>query len=86
MAKGPKGERRPDDPAQAAILAVRIALGEAAEELGAAPSTAKNPAAVTLGSLGGRKGGKARAAALSKERRREIAQRAAKARWGDDRK
>ena len=41
----------------------------------------KNPAAVALGSLGGRKGGKARAAKLTAERRREIAQRAAAARW-----
>jgi len=28
MAKGPHGERRPDDPAAAAVAAVRIALGE----------------------------------------------------------
>ncbi len=42
----------------------------------------KNPAAVALGKLGGMKGGKARAAKLSAQKRREIAQRAAKARWG----
>lgn len=41
----------------------------------------KNPAAVALGRLGGLKGGKARAKALSPEERREIASRAAKARW-----
>jgi hypothetical protein len=41
----------------------------------------KNPAAVVLGRLGGLKGGKARAAKLSPIRRREIAQKAAKARW-----
>lgn len=41
----------------------------------------KNPAAVALGKLGGRKGGRARAAKLSAERRKEIAQRAAQARW-----
>lgn len=41
----------------------------------------KNPAAVTLGRLGGLKGGKARAEKLSPERRKEIAQKAAKARW-----
>jgi len=41
----------------------------------------KNPAAVMLGRLGGLKGGKARAAKLSAKRRREIAQKAAKARW-----
>lgn len=41
----------------------------------------KNPAAVALGSLGGKKGGPARAAALSPKRRKEIAMKAAKARW-----
>lgn len=41
----------------------------------------KNPAAVALGRLGGLKGGKARAAKLSKRRRTEIAKRAARARW-----
>lgn len=47
------------------------------------PSTnGKNPAAVALGRLGGLKGGKARAAALSKRRLKEIAKKAAAARWG----
>ena len=41
----------------------------------------KNPAAVALGKLGGVKGGRARAAKLSPEDRRAIAQRAAQARW-----
>jgi hypothetical protein len=41
----------------------------------------KNPAAVALGRLGGKKGGKARAEKLSPERRKEIAQRAAAKRW-----
>lgn len=41
----------------------------------------KNQAAVQLGKLGGLKGGKARAASLTPERRKEIAQKAAKARW-----
>ncbi len=41
----------------------------------------KNPAAVALGRLGGLKGGKARAAKLSPERRSEIARNAIKARW-----
>jgi hypothetical protein len=41
----------------------------------------KNPAAVALGKLGGPKGGPARAAALSPARRKEIAARAAQARW-----
>ena len=42
----------------------------------------KNPAAVALGKLGGFKGGKARAKKLSPERRKEIAKKAARARWG----
>ena len=41
----------------------------------------KNPAAVELGRLGGKKGGKARAEKLTPEQRKEIAQRAAQARW-----
>lgn len=46
-----------------------------------APSESeKNPAAVELGRLGGLKGGKARAKALSPERRREIAMLGVKAR------
>lgn len=43
----------------------------------------KDPAAVALGRKGGLKGGKARAASLSKKRRVEIAKGAAKARWKD---
>ncbi len=42
----------------------------------------KNPAAVLLGKMGGVKGGNARAAKLSPERRRQIARVAARARWG----
>lgn len=41
----------------------------------------KNPAAVELGRLGGLKGGKARAEKLSAKRRKEIALKAARARW-----
>lgn len=41
----------------------------------------KNPAAVALGRLGGLKGGKARAAKLSKKQRTEIASKAARIRW-----
>ena len=42
----------------------------------------KNEAAVTLGRLGGLKGGKARAVKLTPERRAEIAKKAAEKRWG----
>jgi hypothetical protein len=41
----------------------------------------KNPAAVSLGRLGGIKGGPARAAALTPRRKRDIARKAAAARW-----
>jgi hypothetical protein len=42
---------------------------------------ASNPHAAALGHLGGLKGGPARAAALSPERRRQIARHAARRRW-----
>lgn len=44
----------------------------------------KNQAAVELGRLGGKKGGKARAAKLTPKRRSEIAKKAAQARWNKD--
>ena len=46
------------------------------------PHAGKNPAAVALGKLGGAKGGAARAAALSPRKRKQIAKKAALARWG----
>jgi hypothetical protein len=45
------------------------------------PKPAKHPAAVALGRLGGLKGGKARAAAMTPARRKAVAAAAAKARW-----
>ena len=47
----------------------------------AEPKPEKNPAAVALGRLGGVKSGKARAAKLTAEKRREIAKKAAQKRW-----
>lgn len=41
----------------------------------------KNPAAVALGRLGGKRGGPARAARMTPEQRRESAKKAASARW-----
>jgi hypothetical protein len=41
----------------------------------------KNPHAVALGRLGGLKGGRARAAKLTEEQRKDIARRAALKRW-----
>src|SRR5688572_4726026 len=46
---------------------------------------AVNPHAAALGRLGGLKGGPARAAVLSRERRREIARHAAQKRWARSR-
>lgn len=80
MPRGPKGERRPADVIGNAVKVMRIATGEEPEDYGqAADAEGKNPAAVALG----RMGGKARAQGLSPKKRREIAKRAAKARWGD---
>jgi hypothetical protein len=45
------------------------------------PERGKNPAAVALGRLGGKKGGIARANKLSKRRKSEIAKHAAETRW-----
>ena len=45
----------------------------------------KNPHAAALGRLGGLKGGRARAKALSPARRKRIASQAAKARWAKTR-
>jgi hypothetical protein len=42
----------------------------------------KNPAAVALGKLGGKKGGDARAAKLTAQQRVDIARSAAAKRWG----
>lgn len=46
----------------------------------------RNAAAVMLGRLGGKKGGPARAAKLSRKQRREIAIKAARARWDKKRR
>lgn len=50
-------------------------------EATAHPKREKNPAAVALGRLGGLKGGKARAQALTAAQRVIIAKKAATARW-----
>ena len=75
-----RSSKRPRDANQLAKLIVDLATGQIAK---GSPDrdSAKNPAAVTLGRLGGSKGGVARARALSSEKRREIAKAAADARW-----
>lgn len=76
-------KRRPGEASQLAKAIVDEAVGDAPEkEAEEAPADGgKNPAAVALGRLGGQKGGKARAAKLTKEQRSEIARKAARARW-----
>jgi len=66
------------DPNQKAKQIVDLLTGEITE---VNPDEGKNPAAVSLGRLGGLKGGKARAEKLTPERRKEIAQLGAKKRW-----
>jgi hypothetical protein len=61
-----------------AVNAFRI-VQEATEQIEPKPAKTFDP--VALGRLGGLKGGKARAAKLSPERRKEIAVKAASARW-----
>jgi hypothetical protein len=72
MPKGPRGEKRPADVIGAAVLVGRIATGEV-EDTRPAPKSA----AAEMGS----KGGKARAASLSKKKRSAIAKKAAASRW-----
>ena len=75
MPVGPKGEKRPRDVIGAAVKVMRIATGEIEEDID--PKFAASSAAAELG----RRGGKARKQALSPERRKEIARKAAKTRW-----
>ncbi len=74
MPKGPKGQKRPADVVGAAVKVMKIATGEIEED---ADDDGKDKAAVELG----RKGGRARAAKLTKEQREDIARLAAQARW-----
>ena len=76
MPRGPKGEKRPADVIGNAVKVMRIATGEEEE-------TARDPAKA-LHRKGGLKGGKARAASLSSERKSAIASKAAAARWKKD--
>ncbi len=63
--------KRPKDFNQRAKNIVDLATGQITEKN---PNEGKNPAAVSLGRLGGLKGGKARADKLTPEKRKEIAQ------------
>ena len=69
----------PKDFNQIAYEVVQKAIGAMPEE--EPPDPTKNPAAVTLGRLGGLKGGKARAESLTPAKRKAIAKKAADKRW-----
>jgi hypothetical protein len=71
--------KRPRDINQLAKFIVDVSTGEV--ELPECQPDDKNPAAVELGKLGGKKGGKARAKKLTPEQRQDIARLAAQARW-----
>ena len=73
-----RSSKPPRDLNQIAKFIVDQASGEAPKE---EPPHVKNEAAVALGRLGGKKGGAARAAALTQEQRSEIAKKAATKRW-----
>jgi hypothetical protein len=74
MPKGLKGQKRPVDVIGNAVKVMRIATGEEGDNI---VDDGKDPAAKSLGS----RGGKARAASLSKKERAAIAKKAAAARW-----
>lgn len=72
MPKGPNGEKRPADAIGLAVMIGKIATGEIEDARDDVSS-----AAAQMGKLGG----KARAAAMTPERRAEIAKAAAAKRW-----
>ncbi len=78
MADGPR--KRPRDFNQLAKRLVDESTGDTPAD-DAPAEREKDPAAVALGRRGGLKGGKARAARMTAEERREAARRAAEARW-----
>jgi hypothetical protein len=65
---------------------VEQAIGEQMDgsPLPVPPEDKRNPHAVALGSMGGKKGGKARAKSLTPAKRRSIAKKAAKSRWDNN--
>ncbi len=70
-------KRPPRDANQLAKYILDVTTGDA-EKI---QPPKKNPAAVALGKLGASKGGQARALSLSAKKRKEIAKKAAGARW-----
>ena len=75
MPTGPKGQKRPADVVSNAVHVMKVLTGEA-DDTGPADD-GKDKAAQEMG----RKGGAARAKAMTAEQRSEIAKKAARARW-----
>ncbi|MCH7769092.1 MAG: hypothetical protein IH828_09225 [Nitrospinae bacterium] len=73
-----KKKAPPDD---VNVLATKIVKSATKDKSEPDKDKEKNPHAVALGRLGGKKGGPARAKKLSKKRRVEIAKKAAETRW-----
>lgn len=74
-------KKRDHDFAVTALRVVQEATKESELEQPQVQPEGKNPHAVALGRLGGLKGGKARAKKMTAEQRREVAKKAAQARW-----
>lgn len=74
------------DVAETAFRVFQEAIGEAPKTPPPEERSEKNRDAVRRGASGGRKGGKARAKALSKTERTSIAKKGARARWEKDEK
>ncbi len=72
MPKGPRGETRPADVIGTAVMVAKIATGEIEDTRYEQPAKRKS----------GLAGAKARADSLSPAERKEIAKKAAAARWG----
>ncbi len=72
----PTKPKRPRDINALGVAVAKIATGETVE-----PEETSDPEMVARGRKGGLKGGKARASKLTPEQRREIARKAAQARW-----
>jgi hypothetical protein len=87
MPKRTSKKSKPTDISHLACIMVEEATGESLtdqplpKEPTKDPPHKKNPHAVALGKLGGKKGGDARAKKLTPEQRKAIAQKAARARW-----
>ncbi|HVA13501.1 MAG TPA: hypothetical protein VNF99_09645 [Stellaceae bacterium] len=72
MPRGPRGERRPADAIGCAVMVAKIAMGEIEEDVETPSGKVRS----------GRAGAKARVEKLTAAERRDIAKRAAAARWG----